>query len=470
MRDDMGDVVVLVPGFGGSTLERDGRVLWGGDGHAGAASLLALGDDATSLLRLENDDPSRAELADGVRATGIVSGPHLVPGVWRIDGYRKVAQLLGRLFDVEPDQNYVEFAYDWRRDVRASARALARTVEDRLGRWRERTGRDDARVMLLGHSMGAIVARYYLEALDGWKSARALITFGAPFRGAPRALGALTGSSSLGLPTGDYGDLLRSFTSLYQLLPVYPAVHQGEEDEALHRVTEIALPGLDAERVALSLELRRDLDEALQRHNNNPAYREGSYPLVPIVGTAQSTPQSARLTDGTLELLRSYQHRDLSGDGIVPRVAAQPSEAGDVPATLLTAAQHAELQNDDRALSYVLGVFTSLYMGAGPAAPPVRSRIGLDLVLDELVAEGALISVRVHPESAEVPALEATLEHAVSGETVSTVPLAAGGGGWRAGEFPAASAGLYRVRVAGPDGVQSVSDLLEVVPPAALAG
>ena len=470
MHDQMGDVVVLVPGFGGSTLERDGRVLWGGDGHAGAASLLALGDDAATLLRLDGDDPSRAELADGVRATGVVPGPHLMPGVWRIDGYRKVAQLLGRLFDVEPDGNYVEFAYDWRRDLRASARALGRTVEERLERWREHTGRPDARVLLLGHSMGAIVARYYLEALDGWKSARALITFGAPFRGAPRALGALTGASPLVLPSGEYGDLLRSFTSLYQLLPVYPAVHQEEDAEALHRVTEIDLPGLDADRVALSLELRRDLDEALQRHNNNPAYREGSYPLVPIVGTAQSTAQSARLTDGQLELLRSYLHRDLSGDGIVPRVAAQPSETGDVPATLLTAAQHAELQNDDRALSYVLGVFTSLYMGAGPAAPPVRMRIGLDLVLDELVAEGAQITVRVHPESADVTELEAALEHAISGETVATVALAAADGGWREAQLPAAAPGLYRVRVSGAEGVQSVSDLLEVVPRSALAG
>jgi len=36
--------------------------------------------------------------------------------------------------------------------------------------------------------MGGLVARYYLEALDGWRNTRALITFGTPYSGAMKAL------------------------------------------------------------------------------------------------------------------------------------------------------------------------------------------------------------------------------------------------------------------------------------------
>lgn len=471
MRDAMTDMVVLIPGFGGSVLERDGRVLWGAGGEAGAASLLALGDDAIPLLRVEEDDSARAELADGVRATGVIAGTHMLPGVWKIDGYARMPQLLGRLFDVELGRNYHEFAYDWRRDLRHAARALDRTAEKLLLEFRERTGNPDARLVLVAHSMGAIVARYFLEALDGWKHARALVTFGAPFRGTPAALGALTGSApaiALGAG-GSMNDLLRSFTSLHQLLPVYPAVHAGDGD-ALQRVNEVEIPGLDPARAGLAMELWKDIDEAIQRHNGNPAYREGSYRLLPVVGTAQTTPQSARLVDGRVELLNSYQHRDLSGDGQVPRIAAQPTDAGDAPATLLTAGRHAELQHDDRALSYVLGLFTSLYLDADIVAPPVRSKVGLDVVLEDAVAAGAPIPVRVRPESAEVGSLTATLEHASSGEVVERVELVAEGDRWHAASFSAAAPGIYRVRVAGDAAVQPASDVFEALPASAFGG
>lgn len=480
MHDDMGDVVVLLPGFGGSVLERDGRVLWGGDGHASAATLLALGADAVELLRVDRDDPSRPELPDGVRATGVVHGAHMLPGVWKIDGYAKIPRLLGRLFDVEPGRNYHEFAYDWRRDVRAAAKALDRVAGKWLEDWREQSGREDARLVLIGHSMGAMVARYYLEVLDGWKNARALVTFGAPFRGTPAVLRALTGPApSLELGGGDLRTLARSFTSLYQMLPVYPAYHEGAGDgegegdgEELVVASEVEIPGLDPEKVALAAGLRAEIDEALRRHDGNPAYREGSYRLLPVVGTAQTTPQSARLADGEVEVLNTYQNRDLSGDGLVPRLGAQPNAAGDPPATLITAARHSELASDDRALSYVLGLFTSLYMGAAQVAPPVRNRAGLDVVVEDATMAGSPISVSVFPESREVGPLTATIEKVAGGEVLESIELgspdpSSDDGRWRRGEFAPREPGVYRVRVAGDDTVQPVSDVLEVLPAAA---
>ncbi len=47
----------------------------------------------------------------------------------------------------------------------------------------------------------------------------------------------------------DLTDLLRSFTSVYQLLPIYPCVDRG--DGTLGRVTEVdGIPGLNRDRAA----------------------------------------------------------------------------------------------------------------------------------------------------------------------------------------------------------------------------
>lgn len=467
MADAISDVVIFVPGFGGSVLERDGKVIWGADGPTGLGALLAGGRDAVEALRLAADDPARAEV-DGVRATRIVAGPHMLPGVWKIEDYARIPALVGRLVDLEPGGNYVEFAWDWRRDLRAAARALAREAEARLAAWGERSGVAEPRLVLIAHSAGAMVARYFLEALDGWKHARALVTFGAPMRGTPAALGALSGAS---LPPaaveGGLVEVLRSFTSLHQMLPTYPAVQVGggEELVTVEQALERApIAGLDAGRVALAAALRAELDEALGRHANNPAYRESHYALHSIVGTAQTTPQSARVADGAVELLRSYQHRDLSGDGIVPRMSAQPTGQAEQHATLLTSARHAELHTDDRSLSYLLGIVASVFMGAGPATPPVRTRVGIDIVIPDVAHAGAPFSVRVLPEEGTLAGLRATLERADTGEIVAEAELHPVAERWHEGTLSAPRPGIHRVRLKGGEEVQPVADILEILP------
>jgi pimeloyl-ACP methyl ester carboxylesterase len=78
-------------------------------------------------------------------------------------------------FDVEPGSvhddraaNFIEFPYDWRLDNRVTAKRLQEFVEDRLPRWRKRSHNKNAKVILVAHSMGGLVARYYLEVLEGF--------------------------------------------------------------------------------------------------------------------------------------------------------------------------------------------------------------------------------------------------------------------------------------------------------------
>ncbi|MEU9301468.1 alpha/beta fold hydrolase [Streptomyces sp. NPDC048269] len=69
--------------------------------------------------------------------------------------------------------NYSPFT----RDLRVTARHLARRVEELC----ERTGQE--RVDLVGHSLGGLVARYYVQRLGGDARVRTLVTLGTPHSG-----------------------------------------------------------------------------------------------------------------------------------------------------------------------------------------------------------------------------------------------------------------------------------------------
>ncbi|MER7732322.1 alpha/beta fold hydrolase [Streptomyces erythrochromogenes] len=62
-------------------------------------------------------------------------------------------------------------------DLRVTARHLARRVEELC----ERTGQD--RVDLVGHSLGGLVGRYYVQRLGGDTRVRTLVTLGTPHSG-----------------------------------------------------------------------------------------------------------------------------------------------------------------------------------------------------------------------------------------------------------------------------------------------
>ncbi|WP_327284988.1 MULTISPECIES: alpha/beta fold hydrolase [unclassified Streptomyces] len=69
--------------------------------------------------------------------------------------------------------NYSPFT----RDLRVTARHLARRVEELC----ERTGQE--RVDLVGHSLGGLVGRYYVQRLGGDARVRTLVTLGTPHSG-----------------------------------------------------------------------------------------------------------------------------------------------------------------------------------------------------------------------------------------------------------------------------------------------
>src|SRR5262249_51968103 len=151
----------------------------------------------------------------------------------------------------------VRFAYDWRRDNRGTARRLGALIDARL-----RGLPAESRCILVCHSMGGLIARYWLEVLGGWARCRGLVTIATPDRGSLDALGFLCNgcSEKLGpLELYDLTETLRSFTSVYQLLPIYPCVDGG--DGKLVRVTEaLDLPNVDHDRARAAIAFHREIE------------------------------------------------------------------------------------------------------------------------------------------------------------------------------------------------------------------
>src|SRR5438477_495167 len=105
----MPDLVVLLPGITGSVLrDSRGREVWAPTARA----LVTLGRSVTDLELRDGDAD------DGVTAPLMVPDLHLIPGLWKIDGYSKLSAYLQRQFAVTPGRNFFPFPYDWRRDNR----------------------------------------------------------------------------------------------------------------------------------------------------------------------------------------------------------------------------------------------------------------------------------------------------------------------------------------------------------------
>ena len=103
------------------------------------------------------------------------------------------------------------------------------------------------------------------------------------------------------IPVLDLSRLLRSFPSIYQLLPIYPCLDPG--DGQLIRVSEAAgLPHVDPERARAADAFHREIERAVTAHLDDEEYRRGRYTIHPIVGTFQATLLSARRSGDGVEV------------------------------------------------------------------------------------------------------------------------------------------------------------------------
>jgi pimeloyl-ACP methyl ester carboxylesterase len=214
---------VILPGILGSRLERpDGSEAWLNVGNV-------FGHHDLRLPAVLPWKTSR----DALRPFGLIGVDAVIP---RLFGFTEYADLLGLLEDAGFHRNvragggggavFHVFTYDWRRDLVESAQRLGEYL-DALATAR---GEKDARFNLVGHSMGGLVARYYLRYGDAepggpvtWAGARRisqLILVATPNSGSIFSLDAALNGNPVGMSnTTLAARVIAHMPAIYQLMP-----------------------------------------------------------------------------------------------------------------------------------------------------------------------------------------------------------------------------------------------------------
>ncbi len=179
--------IVVVPGLMGSRLSdpKSGKLAWNPKGIPFGAGPRAFKVD---YGRLSQSNPLVADEKNGfkdrARRNEVKHIRHYnnIIGEFYGDLAKALAEMHGGSFEefgVKP--RVYCCGYDWRQDNARSALRLAEVVEEALADTRE------DRVIIVAHSMGGLVARYYCHALGGESRVHALVLIGSPTLGAPTA-------------------------------------------------------------------------------------------------------------------------------------------------------------------------------------------------------------------------------------------------------------------------------------------
>lgn len=276
------------------------------------------------------------------------------------------------------------FSYDWRKSNSDAAAKLAACIEQ---------AHDDhggsLEIVIIAHSMGGLVSRYYLESGDfigrkGFKCVSSLITIGTPHRGAALALTAAVGKEKrLFLSSSQVLQLAsdQRYPSLYELLPRRSESFAWGAESDRYLPVDIYDPGIagDLGLVPGNLDAASRFHSKIDLANRPPAVRYFAF-----YGSRQATLCKLDIRQTGAKLDPEGRPTDDGGDGTVPLWSGQLQGVQ----SLAVGGEHATLFRSDelrQTLAVLLGV-------PGTLAPPFQIQIS---VTPKVVEPGALIHVSV---------------------------------------------------------------------------
>jgi|GEM_PF-1231171 len=304
----MTHVAIMVPGILGSVLKLNNKTVW-----PGSAKDILFGST------FGNDEMNRL-MEPNLVATDVIRSVSISKQ------YEKLIEDLGQCGFHENDQPPTLFLcpYDWRKDNAESAEKLADLVDKAFNLHGAAT-----ELSLIGHSMGGLISRYYLEsgkynARPGFKAVRRLLTLGTPHRGSPLALNAAMGREKrLWLSKEQVRRLANDprYPALYQLMPPpdEPFVWNEDRDSEFGQIdiydqAVAKALGLEAANLSSALTFQSKLDL-----NKRPQHQGKPIRYFFFSGTRQTTTSSITMLqlDVTQYRVRSQELED-AGDGTVP--------------------------------------------------------------------------------------------------------------------------------------------------------
>lgn len=302
------DAVVFVPGICGSVLVEGDETIW--PGTPGQVVFNSYPDRYVNILSSSTT----------LRATDVLrSVPLTLLGltVHHFPGYGRALTALEGMGYSEVGGSLIPFPYDWRKDIRESARALHTRLSqpDLQGR----------RVAVVAHSMGGLVSRFALEKLGipSDLNLQLLALLATPHLGAPVALQNVLGlRPEIFLSAKQCRDAMMNpgFPSAYQLLP-RPGI-----PSLLARSPKIGFSVLDAFGKTIQQQLNLvagSLAAAKEFGADLPFIGQDFNPPCPylaIAGNAQKTVvANYNLAGGVTPVDEEH-----SGDGTVPLWSSAP--------------------------------------------------------------------------------------------------------------------------------------------------
>ncbi|MBS1956577.1 MAG: alpha/beta hydrolase [Cyanobacteria bacterium SZAS-4] len=242
-------VVVFIPGIMGSQLTSPaGKIVWPGE----FLELIAPYKHMDALLD-EQTAPT-----DIIRDYGIIPQYSLLVKDLNSCGFSETSN----------PPTLICFAYDWRKSNVLAAKALSAKLDSLL----EQNPAIDE-IILIGHSMGGLICRYYLEsgkfndAIAFAKVAK-LITLATPHRGSPLALTAILGQDrKMWLRPDQVASFAADarYPAVYELMPPNTEPFLWDETPAanlsiIDLVSKTAEMKLSAENLAQAAAFHKGLD------------------------------------------------------------------------------------------------------------------------------------------------------------------------------------------------------------------
>ena len=280
--------VVFVPGIMGSELWLGKERIW-----------------PNLKLLFKEPDMLKYPGIPGIEPRGILQEVVVVPNLVKLEQYSQMGDYLVEDLGFTRGKDFFEFAYDWRQDVRLTAKQLAKFIDNLPIR---------GPIKLVAHSLGTLVSRYYVERVGGKDKVDKLILMGGPHLGTPAAVSSLLFGPAV-LPFGLMGESLRkvisTFYTSYQILPVYDCgmdqlgkPYNFMKDKGW--LTPEQLPMWQAAR-----EFKRELGLSI------------SVPTTCIFGYGQKTVDNIKLNRSPdNRIIQSVYESKTNGDGSVPENSA----------------------------------------------------------------------------------------------------------------------------------------------------
>ena len=393
MEDPHRNAVILIPGILGSRLvdEKTNRVVWGAYDKTQVKPSDSFGAGLVALPLKEG--LPLFDLKDNVKPAGVMDrivvnffGYPLEHQAYAnilqtlgVGGYRDLD--MGSLKSVDyGDRHYTcfQFDYDWRRDIVESARRLDQFILEKKAyiqaEIKNRFGieKKDIKFDIVAHSMGGLVARYYLRygtadvcspggkpevTWAGAKHVERLVCVGTPSAGSVNSIISLVEGEQPSILLPHYAPaIIGTWPSLYQLLP--RGRHKPLLDEAGQAINNIFSPDLwienqwglaDKKQDKVLRLLLPEIDTAEERHTiavdhlrksllraqyfseaiDTPAKPPENLLMVLFAGDAVETKQQLQIgSDLKLNVISSGP-----GDGTVLRSSALMNERMGKPGT-----------------------------------------------------------------------------------------------------------------------------------------